>query len=126
MKKFQVSLEVISHRLTLSELTDRLGTTPSSGSHSKGDPRGPGQFSSTVWKLFSSLAETATLQDHIKDIARLFLPGRFANVLPDECKVCINIGLMFDSWNSVLLIDHDILGIVHAYKAEIELSCYPE
>ena len=107
MKKLQVSLNVVSDLLTLSELANRLGKAPSSGSHGKGDPRG-----------------TAALQKHVKDIARLFPPESLVQGLPKGCKVYIDVGLIFDSWNSVVVISEEILGIIHAYKAEIELSCY--
>lgn len=125
MAKFEVSLNVVSLSLALSELANRLGRPPSSGSHSKGDPRGSGQFASTVWKLCSSLSDGAAIQEHIKDIARQFPPQSFIQCVPEGCRVYIDIGLFFDSWNSVVTISHEMLAFINAYKAEIELTCYP-
>ncbi len=126
MLTFQVSLNVVSQSLALSELTNRLGRSPSSGSHNKGDPRGTGQFRSTVWKLFSSLSDTATFQEHMNDIARQCPPESFVQAVPDDCRVYIDIGLFFDTWNSAVAISHETLALINAYEAEIELSCYPE
>src|SRR5579884_1417905 len=101
MNRLQVSLDISSEYLTLSELSNELGMPPDSGSHSKGEPRGAGEFKSTVWKLFSPLSETTPLQDHIEEIARRFPPETVTHRLPQNCRVFIDIGLIFDGWNSV-------------------------
>jgi hypothetical protein len=125
MKRFKVSLDIVSDSLTLSELAAKLGIEPSSGSHSKGDPRGVGEFRSTEWKLFSMLPDTADLEEHIKAIAVLFPPEALVNVLPEGCKVFMDIGVFFDGWNCVVLISREMRLIINAYNAEIELNCYP-
>jgi len=66
------------------------------------------------------------LEGHIKNVAGQFPPETLVQILPDDCRVYIAIGLFFDTWNSVVVIDEEALKIITAYKAQIELNCYPE
>lgn len=70
MKKLLVSLDIITD-LTLSELSARLGRNPSQQySHEKGEARGINDvFTETVWRLDSRIPATATLEEHLDNLA---------------------------------------------------------
>jgi hypothetical protein len=67
MKHLDVSLDVHSELLSLSEVSQVLGQPADSGSHSRGDRRHAnlGEFRETVWSLYSTAPTEAPLEDHL-------------------------------------------------------------
>jgi len=78
MKNYDVSLDVQSDALTLSELSSRLGHPPGPGSHSRGDSRSAnlGVFAASTWSLYSKAPTAAPLEEHFSSIKSQLSPER--------------------------------------------------
>ncbi len=128
MTERRVSLNITTGSLTLSELSLRLGCLPSSSSHEKGDLRGhKAPFSQTIWRLDSNAPVDAALEQHIESLAAQLPPNKLSQpgVLSEDCVVYVTIGLFFGTAQGSLLISPRGVDIIKAYKAILEVNCYP-
>lgn len=128
MKKLLVSLDIITD-LTLSELSARLGRNPSQQySHEKGEARGINDvFTETVWRLDSRIPATATLEEHLDNLAAQCPPAELlrSGTLPQGSRVYVDVAVFFDSANASISIPSKCIDIIRAYGATLEVNCYP-
>ena len=132
MKELSVSLDLCTQTLMLSELCERLGRSPSAGSHNKGDPLPSPDDQTRVWtqtilRLDSNLNKDAPLKQHLESLVAHFPPSEFSRprILPEDAKVWISVGVFFDTVTVSLAVSPEELDIVKAYGASLEVSCYP-
>src|SRR5208282_1030138 len=135
MKELMVSLDICTKSLTLAELSSRIGCPSSSNSHNRGDPRlSPDKniknkmiWPETVWRLASSARKEASLEEHLESLVAQCVPGRLSGrgVLTADCTTWITVGVLFDSANASVSLGQKALNIISAYKANLEVSCYP-
>lgn len=132
MQQLMVSLDICSQSLTVAELSARLECVPSRLSHNRGDPRlsldsHDRSWDETVWRLESKLPARASLEQHLTNIVqqcppeRLFRPG----VLPEDSKVWLSVGVLFNGANAVVPISPKEIEIIGNYCATVEITCYP-
>jgi hypothetical protein len=125
MMKFMVSLDISSASLALSELSRQLGRDASGDSHSKGDQQSRLRFSTTIWRTNSNAPEPADLEEHLASLLSHFPPDELSKVLPEECDVCINIGVVHDTYTVGFSLSQRAIEMANAYGARIEVACYP-
>jgi hypothetical protein len=130
MEKASVSLLVTSPSMSLTELSSKLGRSPSSGSHNKGDASagaklGKPPWSATVWRFDSDAPETAPVEQHLERLEIQFPAAALKQVLPSGCDVSVDIALYFDTVNVSATIPHRGIEIIDAYGAKLEVTCYP-
>ena len=128
MKELLVSLDVTSPSLTLGEISAKLGRSPSyESSHDKGEPRfGRERFDHAIWRLNSTAQKTEPLEEHLATIAAQFPPEALpASATLTDCTIWINVGLLFDTPSSSVLVTRRALDIIHRYGAVLEVTCYP-
>src|SRR5580658_2540832 len=126
MNKTSVSLLVTSLSMSLDELSSKLGRTPSSGSHSKGDARPvKASWSETIWCFDSDAQESMPVQHHMERLALQFPAAELKRVLPPGCDVLVDIALFFDTVNVSATIPHRGIEIIGGYNAKVEITCYP-
>lgn len=132
MKELDVSLDIVSEVLSLSELGSILKQPPDPGSHSRGDRRLArlGAFSETIWSLYSKAPATAPLEEHLRNIKSQFPPERLRELAEqDRAKikeVFIDIGIFFelDTFPQALLTRED-LQLIQDYGGSLRVVCYP-
>ncbi len=127
--EFDVCLVAVTNAITLAELTTRVGSEPSDGSHSIGDPhvlKSKGAWQSTVWQVCSDLPRTASLGEHFDAIARKVSSSRLRapGVLPNETRVYFSIGVFSDAQIPVADLSRSVLGQCEEYQASIEVRFY--
>ena len=130
MKKTEVSLLVTSSLMSLAELSSRLGRTPSSGSHNKGDVSagaklGKPPWSVTVWRFDSDASPSAAVEQHLERLAVQFPPTELKGLLPPGCEVSVDVVLFFDTFTVSAAIPRRGIEIIDAYNAKLEVTCYP-
>jgi len=127
MKTFSVSLLVRSSSLSLDELTLHLRWDHTGGSHTKGEPHSKDRppWSETVWRFDSGVSKNAPLQDHLEDLNIRFPPSELRRNLPENCTVCVDVAIFFDTLTVSASLPHSAVKITDAYGAELEMTCYP-
>lgn len=133
MKGFDVSLDVHSDVLTLSELSGILAYSPDRGSHSRGDRRNAnlGVFAETIWSLYSRAPTTAPLEEHLNSIKGQFSPERLRALRGAEASgiqaVFIDIGVFFeaDAASAHVILSREVLRVVDDFVADVRVICYP-
>jgi hypothetical protein len=133
MKDFDVSLDVHSDALTLSDLSSILRHPPDRGSHSRGDRRHAnlGVFDETIWSLYSRAPTTAPLEEHLESIKSQFSPDRLRSLSVVEIgkikSVFIDIALFFeaDSFSAHVILSREVLRAIDDYGANVRVICYP-
>jgi hypothetical protein len=125
-KETRVSLLIESSSLSLEDISSMLGHSHSTGSHQKGShgPKGR-SIERTIWRLDSSEPESATVEQHLVNIASQLSPDVVLCKLPKDVLTCIDIAMFFDTAMCSANISVKSLAIAQAYKAAIEISCYP-
>jgi hypothetical protein len=130
VKTLRVSLLVTSSSVSLDELSLKLKRPHSSGSHEKGEAHvlakhGRPPWSKTVWRFDSSVSESAPVKDHLEDLKVQFPPAELRALLPPDCTVCVDIAIFFDTVNVSASIPCEVMEIIAAYHADLEVTCYP-
>jgi hypothetical protein len=128
MKELEVTFEIATAQLGLSEISSRLGCPHSSGSYEKGSQHGGREPSAiTVWRLDSNAARTATMLEHFRDIASR-LPARMLqeqNLISADLKICVTIAVYFDTAMSSINLPPECMDIAKSYNSAVEVACYP-
>ena len=128
MKTFSVSLDVVSSRWHLNELTTQLGTEPSSDSHDLGSPRGRNQaWQVTIWRFGSQEPESASLEHHCENVlSRANSAGVLKSLrsIPD-IRATMNIAVFFDTASCSVLIPSASLEVMARYGLQLLVTCYP-
>ena len=128
MKEIEVTLEITTDQLGLSEISSRLGCPYSSGSYEKGSQHGGrGPSAITVWRFDSNAGRTATILEHFRDIASS-LPARMLqqqNLISVDVKICVNVAVYFDTAMSAVNLPPECMDIAKSYNSAIEVACYP-
>jgi hypothetical protein len=128
-KEYIVSLDISSDSLTLSELSAALGRVGDKTSSDKSDLDYKRElFGTTIWTIESTQPRHLPIEEHLKDLATRFPPRELQRVLPSNCCVDINIGVLYNADEIVavgLVLTRATIEIVNAYQATIEIRCYP-
>jgi hypothetical protein len=126
VKKFAVSLVIRSLSLTLDDLSSLLGRRPSGGSHSKGDPHRSGTtWTETLWRLDSDAPNIASLDQHLENLAIQFPAKELIPRLSENCEVCVDIVVFFDTVDVSAHLSALDITIVNSYGAALDVTCYP-
>jgi hypothetical protein len=126
--ELDVCLVISTKMATLAELASRIGIEGAEGSHSQGEPhvlKNRGKHPSTVWKVCSTLPQTAAIEEHLEDVvARLPPTSLGPEVLPQDSETYISIGFFSNAQIPTLTLSERALAIAKAYGASIETSWY--
>ncbi len=127
--RYMVSLEVCSDSLTLADLSLKLGRPPGKTSHDKDQARYNNErFGTTIWQLESNLSEDTPIEKHLENLTVHFQPKEFLQRLPEGCAAYLNIGVLYDTRKILavgLVLPPEAVEIVNAYRAYLEITCYP-
>jgi hypothetical protein len=124
LKKYSVSIDVVSAEIRLDELNALLGNGATSGSHDVGDRRGQGTWDQTIWRWDSTAPESAPLDAHLESVAS-FLPGLKVDRLPSECRVFCSIAVFFDTPMATVLLPPQLMQAIARHGVTIEVASYP-
>lgn len=128
MKGFAVSLDVMTGSCRLSELERALDVPGDHGSHDIGSVGVLNRRirEESLWRIFSSVPEDASIEDHLASLVDRYPPGEFAlKSLPSDADVSLAVGLFFDSAMCTVIFSQGLLEIVTAYRARLWISAYP-
>jgi len=129
MREVKVSLVITSPRLRLSEISEKVGRAPSSGSREKGTSSLPGRKPSneTVWRLGSTEPESAALERHFANIESQISAESISDsgLLVGDTRCYFDIAVFFDDAMCSVDISAICLKTVERYGAEISIACYP-
>ena len=131
MRKYLVSLEIITKDYSLHELEMLLNFNADSSSHSIGDIRGLGRggltFDSTILKLHSRITKTADIAEHLSNIHSLISENKVLDMkkIPANCSVLLNIGLLFDSFTCSFTIPPDHWRWMGENNISMDITYYP-
>ena len=127
MKNFTVSFGVESHSHTLEELSSLMGMPAHSGSYEKGKMRGGSIAHSTVWKMFSQIVKSAPLEEHLDSILKATTSTKVfeKGLLPDGCKLVLNIAVFYDTVDCTIGIGTKFLSWLAEHKINLEVASYP-
>ena len=134
MKEFDVSIDISTNLLSLTDLSARLHREPYpfSSSHDKSDlvltqtgDREP--WATTIWRMFSRKDKSQPLHQHLEDLVAHFPPKELLlpGLLPEDCKVQITIGVYYDTATVSLFLSQGSLDIIQSFKAAVEVVGYP-
>ena len=82
-------------------------------------------WSKTVWRFDSGVSESAPVKDRLEDLKVKFPPAELRAVLPPDCTVCVDIAIFFDTGDVSASIPREVLEIIAAYDADLEVTLYP-
>ncbi len=128
MKHIDVSLDIETTSLSVTELTLRLGVDPSPGSRD-GVPasRGAGwRPEATYWRLDSRAGATATIEEHIRDLVGRVPVGilRRNGGIPEDACLYLSIGIYSDGPMASLVISPAVMRALDAAGIQLSLSFY--
>lgn len=126
-KRFMVSVDLETRRMSLSRLASALGIRGSPSSHSRGETRKPaGVWETTVLRLESKLDEARPLEEHLK---RIFAGRAVARLrrapLPKHCRACLNIGVLFETAMGGIEVPARVLSLLSELDMDLSVSFYP-
>lgn len=127
MQTYLVSVDVVSRKYSLSDISNWLKVPYSKTSHEISSRKSPGKlWSRTVWRLESPLDEKETLERHLKAITSKFPFERCfrRGFLPRDCRASVNIGVFSNQSASSFEIDPDFLEMIGRCRVGLEVAFY--
>jgi hypothetical protein len=133
MKEYDISFEICTKSMNLSELSTIIGLDCSEDSHEMGNPRGRKRiWEETYWKLFSSEPRMASIEEHLENILSQIMRSKMLRPesrsrFPNDCSFYLSIGVFFDedSKDNLLEISPQIMERINNYELDIEVCLYP-
>src|SRR5258708_424521 len=128
MKKYMVSVEIVTAEMDLSAISRILGIHGSTSSHNKGDRRGLNEvWDMTTWKLESELEDARPLHDHVDHLLPRALPAiaRERARLPKDGHVYLNIGVIFQTVSCGIALSADHLKRISEADMDLDVTTYP-
>jgi len=128
MKEYNVFLDVVSPELRLKDLTARIGMEPSDSAHDLGSPRTlKGVWTETVWRLESDAPESASLEDHCRNLLTQARSGGVLETIRhlQGIRAFINIAAFFGTAMCTVTIPDVCLEALRDYPLGLEVACYP-
>jgi hypothetical protein len=130
MKKYLLSLEIWSNKLTLMQLTESLGCEPAESSHTIGQIR----FNEQVWEESAWKKEIGTFQDKdfdeaLREVCNLCddLSKGFSRLmsLSNEVEIVLNIGIIADTGSIGATLSSTLLAKLSEYPISVSFNAYP-
>jgi hypothetical protein len=134
MKRFMVTLNVVSSCLRLIDLTTILAKDSSPGARDKDDPIKVAKVSRSVWKLASPLPEQQPLEDHIRWIFSVLPPTDLMRRLDGASRsanrdlgieLVISVGVLFDTATCSIQLSSKLFALFAGSGIGLEITCYP-
>lgn len=128
MKTLAVSLDVMTRLCRLSELERALDVPGDHGSHDIGSVGVLNRRirEESLWRMFSSVPEDASIDDHLTSLVDRYPPGKFAlRSLPLDADVSLAVGVFFSSAMCTVIFSRQLLEVVNSYGARLWISAYP-
>lgn len=124
---FDVSLVVMSRRLSLPELASRLEREPQTGSHDKRDlRRGDAAWGCTIWRGNSQDANAPWCEQCfrlLREMPPKCIELRTAD--PDDISVGLQVAAFYEAAYFDLTLPHGLMGELSRTGVDIEIVGYP-
>lgn len=127
MAEFDVSLDLVTRELSVSELSRVTRVKGAASSHNRGDRRLKGVWDETVLRVESGLKSTMPLDKHLKSLFAKMESSRLRGNpgLPKDLRLYLSIGVFFSTPMCSIKIPSRYLKRLAEKRIELEVSSYP-